>query len=434
MTNFKNKRKKDSALPLENKKLKITLAEEEKKTSVKMMKEKKGDVWFKSEDALDSNLLTAYNEGKTNAREKRLVLQSAKIDDKITKQVIAFNGIFLKPGCLLYRNKNKQYFVGMKCFNCKKMYPRTTLFYNRQSRQKLKAFESAQPAHEVLHNSISNPCRLCKQPRTEMQFLKIWDNMYIISIPQMIEKMFEQKGVGRISGLPIDFAKGKICICAYENFGKKHEFESHTDENTFYDIMPFNPAQGKHLGDLEDIYDEMSRLEIDLNRPNVDIFKTMHLTRKQSGVTANCTTETKLYNEQRAYCHLPHIIQLMVSYHIQHDFDAGRISANNLAKTSAQTRKKIQKKVIDYLISINGKCEFIGYDLTVINGPYRFSLDRIDNSKAHFLGEDGLDLSNIRVICRVLHTFPMQTVAQHWHCINHRRSLPRDANGKAIYD
>jgi hypothetical protein len=250
----------------------------------------------------------------------------------------------------------------------------------------------------------------------------------------MIDKMFEQKGVGRISGLPIEFANGKICICAYENFGGKKQFESHTDENTFYDIMPFNPAQGKHLGDLEDIYDEMSRLEIDLNRPNVDIFKTMHLTRKQSGVTANCVTERKLYFEQTDYCHLPRIIQLMVSHHVDTDFDAGRISANNLSKTSAQTRKKIQQKVIDHIISVNGKCQLIGYDLTVINGPYRFSLDRIDNSKAHFLGENCLDLSNIRVICRVFNTFHMQTVAQHQFCLNYRRSLPRDANGKAIYD
>jgi hypothetical protein len=246
--------------------------------------------------------------------------------------------------------------------------------------------------------------------------------------------MFEQKGVGRISGLPIDFAKGKICICAYENFGRKNEFASHSDENTFYDIMAFNPQQGKHLLVLEDIYDEMSRLEIDLNRPNVDIFKTMHLTPKESGVTANWKNETKLYDEQIAYCHLTHIIQLMVSHHVGTDFNAGRISASNLAKTSAKTRKKIQQKVIDHIISINGKCQLIGYDLTVINGPYRFSLDRIDNSKAHFLGEDGLDISNIRVICRVFNTHPVQTVAQHQFCLNYRRSLPRDENGKAIYN
>jgi hypothetical protein len=178
----------------------------------------------------------------------------------------------------------------------------------------------------------------------------------------------------------------------------------------------------------------MSRLEIDLKRPNIEIFKTMHLKPKESGVTANWKTEQKLYNEQVEYCHLPRIIQLMVSNHIQHDFDAGRISTNNLAKTSAKTRKTIQKKVIDHIISINGKCELIGYDLTVINGPYRFSLDRIDNSKAHFLGEDCLDISNIRVICRVLHTPVVQTVAQHQFCLNYRRGLPRDENGKAIYD
>ena len=435
MTNFKNKRKKDSALPLENKMAKKTyFVKKEEKTAVKMMKEKKGDVWFKSEDAFDVNLLTTYNEGKTSATEKRFILQSAKIDEKITKQVIAFKGIFLKPGCLLYRNKNNQYFVGQKCFNCEKMYPRTTLFYNRLSREKLEDFESSQPAHEQLKNNVSNPCRSCKQPQTEINFLKNWKSKYIISIPQMIDKMFEQKGVGRISGLPIEFANGKICICAYENFGGKKRFESHTDENTFYDIMPFNPAQGNHLGDLEDIYDEMSRLEIDLNRPNIDIFKTMHFTLQESGVTANWKTETKLYNEQRGYCHLPLIIQVMVSHHVDNDFKKGRISASNLAKTKAQTRKKIQQKVIDYIISINGKCELIGYDLTVINGPYRFSLDRIDNNLAHFLGEDCLDLSNIRVICRVFNTPLVQTVAQHWHCINYRLGLPRDENGKAIYD
>jgi hypothetical protein len=361
-----------------------------------------------------------------------LFAQSAKINEKITKQVIAFDGIFLKPGCLLYKNKNNQYFVGVKCLTCKKIHPRTTLFFYRN--QKLEDFEASQPAHEQLNNSVSMPCRPCKRPQTEIQFLKSWKTKYIITIPQMIDKMFEQKGVGRISGLPIDFAKGKICICAYENFGRKNEFASHSDENTFYDIMAFNPAQGKHLLVLEDIYDEMSRLEIDLKRPNVDIFKTMHLTRKKSGVTANRTNETKLYNEQVDYCHLPRIIQKMVSHHIDTDFKKGRISANNLAKTSAKTHKKIQQKVIDHIISINGKCQLIGYDLTVINGPYRFSLDRIDNSKAHFLGEDCLDISNIRVICRVFNTHPVQTVAQHQFCLNYRRSLPRDENGKAIYN
>jgi hypothetical protein len=312
------------------------------------------------------------------------------------------------------------------------MHPRTTLFFTRY--EKLEAFESSQPAHEWLNNNIYRSCRLCKRPQTEMQFLRNWNANYIISIPQMIDKMFEQKGVGRISGLPIDFAKGQICLCAYENFGGKNSFESHTDENTFYDIMPFNPQQGKHLLVLEDIYDEMSRLEIDLNRPNVDIFKKMHLTLQESGVTANCKTETKLYYEQIGYCHLPRIIQKMVSNLIGTDFDAGRISASNLAKTSAKTRKKIQQKVIDHIISINGKCQLIGYDLTVINGPYRFSLDRIDNNLAHFLGDNCLDISNIRVICRVFHTPVVQTVAQHWHCINYRLGLPRDKNGKAIYD
>jgi hypothetical protein len=250
----------------------------------------------------------------------------------------------------------------------------------------------------------------------------------------MIKKMFDQKGVGRISGIPLEFAKGKICLCAHVNHGKKNSFISHTYENTFYDIMAFNPCQGRYLENLEDIYDEMRLLVIDLNRPNVEIFKKMHLTPPQSGVTASNKTEQKLYNDQMNYCHLPQIILLMVSNNIDADITAGRISAKNLAKTNAQTRKKIQQKVLDYIISVNGKCQLIGYDLTVINGPYRFSLDRIDNSKAHYLGEDCLDLSNIRVICRVFHQNVIQTVEQHWHCINYRRSLTRDENGKAIYD
>jgi hypothetical protein len=435
MTNLKNKRKKTSALPLENKKPKITFVvtkQPELEKKIVLMKKQKGDVWFKLEDALDVNLLTTYIEGKTNANEQLYVSQSAKINEKITKHVTTFKGIYLKPDSVLYKKENNQFFVGMECLTCKKMHPRTALFFTRDG--KLEDFESAQPAHERLNNNVSHPCRPCKQPQTEMQFLKAWKTKYIISIPQMIDKMFEQKGVGRISGLPIDFAAGKICICAYVNYGGKNAFASHTDENTFYDIMAFNPQQGKYLENLEDIYDEMRLLVIDLNRPNVEIFKKMHLTPQQSGVTANSMTEQKLYNNQIDYCHLPRIIQLMVSNLIRHDFDAGRISANNLAKTSAKTRKKIQQKVLDYIISVNGKCQLIGYDLTVTNGPYRFSLDRIDNSKAHFLGKDCLDLSNIRVICRVLNTPVIQTVAQHWICINHRRSLPRDKNGKAIYD
>jgi hypothetical protein len=185
---------------------------------------------------------------------------------------------------------------------------------------------------------------------------------------------------------------------------------------------------------VEDVYDEMSRLEIDLNRPNVEIFKSMHFTKKQSGVTATRCTDSKLYDEQTHYYHLPSIISTMVSKYLSNDFVTGRISANNLARTSLEVRKKIQKKVIDYIISINGKCELIGYDLTVINGPYRFALNRLDKRKAHFLGDNCLDLSNIRVICRSFNTQIVQTVAQHQACLNYRRSLPRDGNGKAIYN
>ena len=83
-----------------------------------------------------------------------------------------------------------------------------------------------------------------------------------------------------------------------------------------------------------------------------------------------------------------------------------------MAKINVETRKKIQQKLIDHILSINGKCELIGYDLTVINGPYRF-FERTDNSKAHFLGEDCLDLSNIWVIYRIFNN----------HLVNRRVAL-----------
>jgi hypothetical protein len=312
------------------------------------------------------------------------------------------------------------------------MYPRNALFFNRVGT--IEAFEAAKPGHEQFHNSISVSCRLlCGLRQTEISFLKHWEKKYIITTPQMKRKIIDQKNIGKISGFPIEFKIGKISIGFYNTLPGKTSSNSFTYENSFYDIECFNPTKGKHLGVLEDVYDEMSRLEIDF-KPNVEIFKTMHLTVKQSGVTANCTTDQKIYNEQRGYCHLPAIIQQIVSNIISSDFQTGHISANNLAKTDPETRKKIQKKVIDYIISINGKCELIGYDLTVINGPYRFALNRIDKSKAYFLGNDCLDLSNIRVICRVFNTQIVQTVAQHQACLNYRRSLPRDANGKAIYD
>jgi hypothetical protein len=424
-----NKRKKYSAKHSKNKRSKTNKTPETKTVTKRI----KSDVWFKDTEALSVNLLTKYDFRRNSTFERKLCSQSAKSDAKITKHVITYKGIFLKPGCSLYKNENNQFCVGMKCVICKKMHPRNVLFFNRDV--KLEQFESAQLAHGRLCNSVSDPCRLCGCPKSQIQFLKRWQPLYPnITIPQMIDIMSNQKGIGRISGFPIEFQTGKISFCCYKILPGKTRYESQTYENSFYDVELFNPKKFKYLERVEDYYDEMSQLEIDLKKPNVEIFKTMHLTLKESGVTANCTTDTKLYRQQVDYFHLPRIIQGMVTNLIDLDIRTGRISENNLAKTDPETRKNIQHKVIDYIISINGKCELIGYDLTVVNGPFRFALDRIDKSKVHFMGEDCLDISNIRVICRLFNTNPVQTIAQHQACLNYRRSLPRDANGKAIYD
>jgi hypothetical protein len=382
------------------------------------------------------NVLQKYESEKNSKFDKKIFLQSAKIDEKITKQVLTFEGIFLKPDCLLYKNENNQYCIGMKCFNCKQMHPRNALFFSRN--ELLESFEAAKPGHEEFHNTSTFPCRLCGPSRTEISFLKNWKQHKLLSISQLKMKISDQKHIGKISGFPIEFKAGKISIGFYNTppgkTSSRGSSNSFTYENLFFDLKCFIPAKaGKYLGCVEDVYDEMSRLEIDLNRPNVEIFKSMHFTKKQSGVTANRTTDSKLYAKETNYYHLPAIISTMISRCIFNDLTTGRISANNLAKTSLEVRKKIQKKVIDYIISINGKCELIGYDLTVINGPYRFALNRLDKSKAHFLGDYCLDLSNIRVICRSFNTQIVQTVAQHQTCLNYRRSLPRDGNGKAIY-
>ena len=171
MTNLKNKRKKTSALPLENKKPKITFVvtkQPDVEKKIVLMDKTKGDVWFKLEDALDVNLLTTYIEGKTNANEQLYVSQSAKINEKITKHVTTFKGIYLKPGCQLYKNKNNQFFVGMECLTCKKMHPRIALFFTRCG--KLEDFESSQPAHEKFNNCISLSCRSCKKPKLNCSF------------------------------------------------------------------------------------------------------------------------------------------------------------------------------------------------------------------------------------------------------------------------
>ena len=401
-----------------------------KKIVIVKMVEKKNDTWFSKNDALPFENLTKRVE-KTTATYQRLIIQSNNMIAKVNDHILAFDGIFLKPNCFLYKNKNNEYFVGIKCLTCEKIHPRTVMFFQRNC--KLDKFESASPAHESLQNSISYPCRLCPVPKTLEQFLTQWLGEYAITNDEAKEKMISCNAKGLLSGLPIAFEKGKICLHAIENHGGKNQRKSHSRQNTFFDRQCFNPPQYDAIDCLFKCYQELADTEIDLVTPNIEIFQRMEWSTKQSGVTASWKHEQKLYDKQMKDLHLPTIISLKVRSHINSDIDAGRISSNNLAKTCLDTKKKIQISIIAKIIAQNGKCGFFGYNLSVKNTMYRFSLDRIDDSKAHFLGEDCLDLSNIQIICRIFNTFVKQTVEEHTAMRKYRQSLPIHLQGPPVY-
>jgi hypothetical protein len=439
--NIQKKRKRSSKnIQLKQKKKKLTkITKKEnnkKKKKILKMKQKKGDVWFYKKDAKCSSVLTKYKMERKNATELRLAATSKKMNLKITNYMKKFNGIFLKPGCDLYKIENSECFiVGIKCVTCKNNHPRTLQFFN--SHCSMKELEASQPAHERLHNSTQVPCRNnCETPKTQEQYIRKRLQPYKITAKQIEAKMAKQKGVGLISGVKISFDKDQpFQICRYVNHKKdeKSKYESHCDDNVYLDIVAMNPQQHKHIKCMTLVYSVLADTIRDPYVLNVDIFKTMHFTTAQSGVTASCVTNRKEYNAQIEFFHLPSIIYKMVGNHINKDFKANRILATNLGNTDINVRKKIAEKIIAKIIEQKGKCALHGYDLTVVNGPLRFSCDRIDDLKAHFLGEDCLDLSNIQMVGRIFNTEVKQTPEQHNATIDRIRILPEDATGKRIF-
>jgi hypothetical protein len=137
----------------------------------------------------------------------------------------------------------------------------------------------------------------------------------------------------------------------------------------------------------------------------VDMFANLGNTPVQNGVIASSVTDHKLYNKQMKSYHLPAILSNSISTHVNGDKKNGRLTNAQVSTFRAwlkSNKTQFYNSIVSKMHAQHGKCAVSGVPLSIDNNHRRFSMDRVDNSKAHF-GPQG-QLDNIRFICRIFNT------------------------------
>ena len=116
---------------------------------------------------------------------------------------------------------------------------------------------------------------------------------------------------------------------------------------------------------------------------------------KQNGVTAE--SNTPKYKKELCKKHLPCIIGYAINCHYRNDIKKKRMLPVQDVK---KFKKDMQQKVVDLFAAQNGLCHYSGIPMTIENLWSRFSLERLDNTKAHF-NPDGTIPDTTVLVCRI---------------------------------
>jgi hypothetical protein len=212
------------------------------------------------------------------------------------------------------------------------------------------------------------------------------------------EKYKELKGVSPITGVPMVLepnAEHRVSIHNLDNTDKGHS-------NWTLDLFELNVSQHYAIPCLRQaytaVYETLNTIFEDGVDTAVDVAKfraNFNSTPTENGVTTGCGTPE--YDRQLLKMHLPHIIGQVIAYHCQSDIKKERMERPPEFK---KFKAKLKQKVVDLFTKQHGRCFYSGITMTIHNEWTRFSLERLDNTKAHF-NEDGTIPDTTVLICRL---------------------------------
>jgi hypothetical protein len=261
-----------------------------------------------------------------------------------------------------------------------------------------------------LNNSASHPCNACfakkmtvKHATPDVYIQTLLQNYDNISRADFDAKLLENNGRCFLTNVPLTTdGTWRFSIHNLDNKDKTHQ-------NWNIGCQRLNAQQHDAIPCLMAAIDDIFQIVAggNIHTLYVDMFANLANTPVQNKVIATSSrTDYKIYNKQLLTYHLPSILCNSINYHVDGDKKDGRLTAAQVSAFRVwlkSNRKQFYYSIVSKMTHVqHGKCAVSGVPLSIDNNHRRFSLDRVDNSKAHF-GPQG-ELDNIRFISRIFNT------------------------------
>lgn len=215
--------------------------------------------------------------------------------------------------------------------------------------------------------------------------------------------LLKQSPQGRFSNMKLSFTTNSPWRASVHNLvpGVKE----HLPENCILEIFEMNVQQHTAIPDLFEAFKQLWVAMINMPSPaaiqeNVLTFqKNFGQTPGENGV---CPRRLGVqYWADMRHLHLKHILRKSICNHLRKD----KLMFNNSNAWYANPAEKtaLVNACMDKLCVVQRtRCYYSGTLLSYGNNWSKISMERIDNSKPHFL--PGLDLSNVIFVCRILNS------------------------------
>ena len=329
-------------------------------------------------------------------------------------------------------NENGKPMRYMKCVRCFEWKPRTTDYFtaNNFDNGILYWFQKSIPGYENLRNSSSRPCNVCfakmtmEKGKTEYErarkltvgYINLHPsqeqiNEYVKKYPYKNPKQtpawwfiitWENFKYDRITGLPKHLLTTepnhdyRVGINSLVISDKKYSKSNHFPETTEICVSFANVQQGNmiHVLDWSPLYSNFIKYISDEYNNEIDekiiidiAIKNWKNPPRKNGITAKSGQPS--YSTQLHNLHLKAILGVMVHGGLRED--------KRCKRKNPYTYKELLPIYFNMLIEQKFRCEISKMIMTIENGPYRFSFDRIDNNIAHIP-------ENLQVICRIFNS------------------------------
>jgi hypothetical protein len=312
----------------------------------------------------------------------------------------------LKPRC----RRVDGGFIEMKCVGCNKWKERTTENFTKNNGGK--NFETCAPGHESLKNSASRPCNTCFATMTSIR--DATSEGYVTRLcakyPPHINPMSFMKVYDGFGGISPWGGVKMVLAPNADNRAGIHNLDNtdKTHKNWTIDLCEFNVQQHGDVipcieTDYTKVYTKMNEIFTNISDDaatdaHLNKFTTnFNSTPKQNGVTASRTEDSKLYDRQLQEKHLKKIMAIAIANHYANDIKKNRIKP---VADPKKFKKDLVEKVLALILKQLGKCHYNHIPLTIKNLYTRFSLERLDNNKAHF-NADGTITDTTVIVCRL---------------------------------